>query len=212
MGGGIAGGGGGDASSPATGSPSPTASGGGKRGRDPEDEVYIDNLHSSKRYLSEIMATSLNGLSFGDSIEEPLVESPQHSENLYFPRDEFSLQYSPMSEDSDETRFFDLNLPHPCHSSNHPCNSSSNNCGAIAQACNSSIASVATRRGSSDTEGRFPSSPNDYCHVGDLRRTALLRSVQMRAQPVLKSGSENGELEVSSEKSSQEDNDEEDII
>lgn len=26
----------------------------GKRGRDPEDEVYVDNLHSHKRYLSEV--------------------------------------------------------------------------------------------------------------------------------------------------------------
>lgn len=26
----------------------------GKRSRDPEDEVYIDNLHSHKRYLSEV--------------------------------------------------------------------------------------------------------------------------------------------------------------
>lgn len=25
-----------------------------KRGRDPEDEVYVDNLHSHKRYLSEV--------------------------------------------------------------------------------------------------------------------------------------------------------------
>ena len=39
-----------------------------------------------------------------------------------------------------------------------------------------------TRRGP-DAEARFPSSPNDACHTGDLRRTALLRSVQMRAQP-----------------------------
>lgn len=27
---------------------------GGKRSRDPEDEVYLDNLHSHKRYLSEV--------------------------------------------------------------------------------------------------------------------------------------------------------------
>lgn len=26
----------------------------GKRSRDPEDEVYLDNLHSHKRYLSEV--------------------------------------------------------------------------------------------------------------------------------------------------------------
>lgn len=29
-------------------------SGGGKRGRDPEEDVYVDNLHSHKRYLSEV--------------------------------------------------------------------------------------------------------------------------------------------------------------
>lgn len=46
------GGSGGDA---AAGSPSSTGNGGGKRGRDPEDEVYLDNLHSSKRYLSEVL-------------------------------------------------------------------------------------------------------------------------------------------------------------
>lgn len=39
------------------------------------------------------------------------------------------------------------------------------------------------RQRGSDSEGRFPSSPNDMCHTIDLRRAALLRSVQMRAQP-----------------------------
>lgn len=28
--------------------------GGTKRGRDPEEEVYLDNFHSHKRYLSEV--------------------------------------------------------------------------------------------------------------------------------------------------------------
>lgn len=32
----------------------PTPSPSGKRSRDPEDEVYVDNLHSHKRYLSEV--------------------------------------------------------------------------------------------------------------------------------------------------------------
>lgn len=31
-----------------------SASPNGKRSRDPEDEIYIDNLHSHKRYLSEV--------------------------------------------------------------------------------------------------------------------------------------------------------------
>jgi hypothetical protein len=34
--------------------PSSGGSGGGKRGRDPEEDVYVDNLHSHKRYLSEV--------------------------------------------------------------------------------------------------------------------------------------------------------------
>lgn len=38
-------------SSSATSSPTGT----GKRNRDPEDEVYVDNLHSHKRYLSEVL-------------------------------------------------------------------------------------------------------------------------------------------------------------
>ncbi|KAJ4905474.1 hypothetical protein Rs2_09132 [Raphanus sativus] len=37
-----------------------------------------------------------------------------------------------------------------------------------------------SRQRGSDAEGRFPSSPSDICHS---RRTALLRSVQMRTQP-----------------------------
>lgn len=37
-----------------TGASSSTPSGSAKRSRDPEDEVYLDNLHSSKRYLSEV--------------------------------------------------------------------------------------------------------------------------------------------------------------
>jgi hypothetical protein len=34
--------------------PSSGSSGGGKRGRDPEEDVYVDNLYSHKRYLSEV--------------------------------------------------------------------------------------------------------------------------------------------------------------
>ena len=36
-------------------SPSSSSSPSGKRSRDPEDEVYVDNLHSHKRYLSEVL-------------------------------------------------------------------------------------------------------------------------------------------------------------
>jgi hypothetical protein len=49
------GGSGGDA---AAGSPGSTGNCGAKRGRDPDDEVYLDNLHSSKRYLSEVFFLS----------------------------------------------------------------------------------------------------------------------------------------------------------
>lgn len=46
------------------------------------------------------------------------------------------------------------------------------------------ISSSQPRQRGSDTEGRFPSSPSDICHSADLRRAALLRSVQMRTQPL----------------------------
>ncbi|KAJ6710570.1 hypothetical protein OIU74_011438 [Salix koriyanagi] len=55
------------------------------------------SINSHKRYLSEIMASSLNGLTVGDPLQENLMESPA--------RDELSLQYSPMSEDFDDSRF-----------------------------------------------------------------------------------------------------------
>ncbi|KAK9015363.1 hypothetical protein V6N11_006474 [Hibiscus sabdariffa] len=58
----------------------------GKRSRDPEDEVYLDNLHSHKRFLSEIMASSLNGLTVGDSLPENLLESPARSEGVFYTR------------------------------------------------------------------------------------------------------------------------------
>lgn len=35
-------------------SPASSSSPSGKRTRDPEDEVYLDNLRSQKRYLSEV--------------------------------------------------------------------------------------------------------------------------------------------------------------
>ncbi|XP_066362251.1 uncharacterized protein [Miscanthus floridulus] len=96
---------------------SPPSSGGGKRGRDPEEDVYVDNLHSHKRYLSEpllcttvaaffsnslgspgdlIMASSLNGLSVGDSLPDNIMESPARSETASCFRDEILSQYSPM--------------------------------------------------------------------------------------------------------------------
>ncbi|XP_058082636.1 uncharacterized protein LOC131230717 [Magnolia sinica] len=175
----------------------------GKRSRDPEDEIYLDNLHSHKRYLSEIMASSLNGLTVGDSMSENLMESPARSEGMnYYPRDEISSQYSPMSEDSDDSRYCDNPLntsmaqpdslstfigpvsPHrhqrllAGYSSPPPTHSyPSFGCTPTSTACSQ------PRQRGSDSEGRFPSSPSDICHSADLRRAALLRSVQMRVQP-----------------------------
>ncbi|XP_020550689.1 uncharacterized protein LOC105163067 isoform X2 [Sesamum indicum] len=190
-------------------SSSPTATTAGvaspsiKRGRDPEDEVYVDNLHSHKRYLSEIMASSLNGLTVGDPLSENLMDSPL--------RDEISVQYSPMSEDSDDSRYYESSTntcssqpesaptspvsPYRCQKplsgfvSGPPTTSYPSPSGIA-----SPSASPQPRQRGSDTEGRFPSSPSDICHSADLRRAALLRSVQMRAQPV---GSSNFELPLS---------------
>lgn len=135
-----------------------------------------------------------------------------------------------MSEDSDECRFYDptsasshnptqVHVDTSCSSPSSPHryqkvvtgNSTSTSCSAYQLPCNSlsTVICSPTRRGSHESEGRFPSSPNDMCHVADLRKTALLRSVQMRAQPQatneshLNQGQEIGEsseLEASSEK------------
>ncbi|KAL5983603.1 hypothetical protein ACLOJK_017691 [Asimina triloba] len=202
-----------------------TSSPSAKRGRDPEDEIYVDNLHSHKRYLSEIMASSLNGLTVGDSMPENLMESPARSEGMsYYPRkkmkmnkrDEISSQYSPMSEDSDDSRYCDSTLgtsmaqpdspgtpfspvsPHrnqkllAGHSSPPP----SYSYPSLSYAPSSTTSSTQHRQRGSDSEGRFPSSPSDICHSADLRRAALLRSVQMRAQPL---GPPSYELPYSSE-------------
>ncbi|KAL4572155.1 hypothetical protein LXL04_018924 [Taraxacum kok-saghyz] len=65
-------------------SSSTVASPSGKRSRDPEDEVYVDNVHSHKRSLSEMMASSSNGLSVGDSLLENLMDSPARSESMFY--------------------------------------------------------------------------------------------------------------------------------
>uniref|UniRef100_A0A0D9WD13 Uncharacterized protein n=1 Tax=Leersia perrieri TaxID=77586 RepID=A0A0D9WD13_9ORYZ len=174
-------------------------SGGGKRGRDPEEDVYVDNLHSHKRYLSEIMASSLNGLSVGDSLVDNIMESPARSESASYFRDEMISQYSPMSEDSDDYRCYDTQLnPNGSQTdamvspSTSPMSSPhrfqkpqsallSANPYPLPSCSLSSVVCSNPRRGS-ENEGRFPSSPNDMCHGADLRKTALLRSVQMRVQ------------------------------
>ncbi|KAL2556608.1 putative protein TPRXL [Forsythia ovata] len=169
------------------------ASPSGKRSRDPEDEVYLDNLRSHKRYLSEIMASSLNGLTVGEPLSENLMESPQRSESMLYLRDELSLQYSPMSEDLDDLRYYETST-NACSSkpeslptspvSPYKCQRPfSGFASGPPTTSYPSVTSSQLRQQGSDSETRFPSSPSDICHSGDLRRAALLRSVQMRGQP-----------------------------
>ncbi|KAG8663579.1 uncharacterized protein LOC110613075 isoform X2 [Manihot esculenta] len=178
----------------------PTASPNGKRSRDPEDEVYLDNLHSHKRYLSEIMASSLNGLTVGEPLSENLMESPARSEGMFSARDEMSLQYSPMSEDSDDSRFCETPIntcsfqpeslptspvsPYRYQRPFGGFSSASSTSSYSVHGCPAtSVSCSQPRQRGSDSEGRYPSSPSDICHSADLRRAALLRSVQMRTQP-----------------------------
>uniref|UniRef100_A0A0A9GQT6 Uncharacterized protein n=1 Tax=Arundo donax TaxID=35708 RepID=A0A0A9GQT6_ARUDO len=145
------------------------------------------------------MASSLNGLSVGNSLPDNIMESPARSETASCVRDEILSQYSPMSEDSDDYRCYDTQLnpnvsqPDPMVSpSTSPMSSPHrhqkpqsaflpSNPYPLPSCSLSSVVCSHARRGS-DNEGRFPSSPNDMCHGADLRRTALLRSVQMRVQ------------------------------
>ncbi|GJN05315.1 hypothetical protein PR202_ga22937 [Eleusine coracana subsp. coracana] len=243
---------------------SPAAGGGGKRGRDAEEDVYVDNLHSHKRYLSEVMASSMNGLSVGDSVTDNAMRSPVRMENtpcfryshlipyvlshalpiqidvhhnvpLALFRTEWMLitiqhilvlsllmlqrtlgmsvscycvdnlncshhfrDETTVSEKSEDFRSYDnqvntsRNQTDMSSSSTSPISSpnrfqkpntcsSSGNQYPLPSSSLSAVASSNVRRGT-EHEGRIPSSPNDMCHSGDLRRTALLRSVQMRVQ------------------------------
>lgn len=116
-------------------------------------------------------------------------------------RDEMSMQYSPMSEESDDYRYYDTQVntngnqtdvlgnpstslissahrfqrPHTWFSSASPYPLPSCSLPAV-------ICSPARRGCGTEQEGWIPSSPNDMCYGGDLRRTALLRSVQMKVQ------------------------------
>ncbi|KAJ6807746.1 uncharacterized protein M6B38_171245 [Iris pallida] len=171
------------------------ASPSGKRGRDPqEEEMCLDNFHSHKRYLSEIIASSLNGLTVGESLRESLLESPPS-------REEVTAPYSPMSEDSDDSRFIGdptlSNLVVPSESISRPTSPvsphghqrplsglfSSVNPNPVSGCTLPAVICSHPRGRRTDSEGRFPSSPSDMCHTADLRKTALLRSVQMRTQP-----------------------------
>lgn len=79
-----------------------------------------------------------------------------------------------MSEDSDESRY--------CEATTNSCPSQPESRPTSPVSPYRSTVSQPRQRGS-DSEGRFPSSPSDICHSADLRRAALLRSVQMRAHP-----------------------------
>ncbi|CAK9267566.1 unnamed protein product [Sphagnum jensenii] len=57
----------------------------GKRSRVVEDEIYYDNYHVHKLYLTEVMASSLNGLKVGESESCTQRASPPLPENMVSP-------------------------------------------------------------------------------------------------------------------------------
>ncbi|KAG8084760.1 hypothetical protein GUJ93_ZPchr0010g9237 [Zizania palustris] len=122
---------------------------------------------------------------------QPEFEDSSSSVLLLEKRDEIISQYSPMSEDSDDYRCYDPQI-NPSASQNDAMVSPSTspmssphrfqkpqsgflpaNPYPLPSCSLSSVVCSHARRGS-ESEGRFPSSPNDMCHGADLRRTALL--------------------------------------
>lgn len=113
-------------------------------------------------------------------------------------RDEMSLQYSPMSEDSDDSRYYETatntcshqpesrpTSPVSPYRNQRPLSSVNSGLPSTSYGCHTPPnTSSQPRQRNSDSEGRFPSSPSDICHSADLRRAALLRSVQMRTHPL----------------------------
>eukprot|EP00249_Psilotum_nudum_P011807 c23395_g1_i1 orf=279-1367(-) len=189
----------------------------GKRTRSAEDELFLDNYHMQKRYLSEVMASSFDGLKVGDSLPEDIQTSPQtfdliestaHTElgcisrsTSSFPSncEEMSTLDSLMSDESDESIGYRVWRNNETAKRNLTCHSDpvspsaqrilTNNGSHPDGMC--SMLPMATcpvncsRQRATETGSRFPPSPSDPCYPGDLRRTALLRSVQMRAQSPL---------------------------
>lgn len=182
---------------------------GSKRVR-PEDEVYLDNFHVHKRYLSEVMASSLNGLKVGDTFSGGSKVVPQTFDPMDSPTitetagvskslssypsngDELSTLDSYMSDDSDDSicyrsgRYYETpqrTLSSLCDSlrAASPLKSSK---GVPSGYSMSSVPLPCTqpKQRVPDAESRFPPSPSDPCYAADLRRAALLRSLQMRAQ------------------------------
>ncbi|KAH7439878.1 hypothetical protein KP509_04G079900 [Ceratopteris richardii] len=190
---------------------------GSKRVR-PDDEVYLDNFHSHKRYLSEVMASSLNSLKVGDSLSGGLKGSSQASDPIDSPAltetcgiskslssypsngDELSTLDSYMSDESDNdsvcyrtgrvyyrnpqralSSFCESGIASPVKSSKGV----SSGTNAIISGFSMSsppLPCIQSKQRVPDAEARFPSSPSDPCYSADLRRAALLRSLQMRAQ------------------------------
>lgn len=122
-----------------------------------------------------------------------------------------SCQYSPMSEDSDDSRFSEtpMNTCFP-HSDSlptspvspyryqRPLNAFYSTPSTSSYSLPGNVSTVTCsqpRKRGSDTEGRFPSSPSDICHSADLRKAALMRSVHMKTQPA---GSSSLELQFGS--------------
>ncbi|KAI5071352.1 hypothetical protein GOP47_0013603 [Adiantum capillus-veneris] len=182
-----------------------------------EDEVYLDNFHVHKRYLSEVMASSLNGLKVGDSFSGGSKVSPQTFEPMDSPAltetagvskslssypsngDELSTLDSYMSDDSDDSicyrtgrycetpqrTFSSLSdssrAASPLKSSKGPFGG--NNAVVSAFSLSSMpLPCTQPKQRVPDAESRFPPSPSDPCYAADLRRAALLRSLQLRAQ------------------------------
>ncbi|KAG5251886.1 protein TPRXL [Salix suchowensis] len=139
----------------------------GKRSRDLEDEI---------------MASSLNGLTVGDPLQENLMESPARSaDTMFFARDELSLQYSPMSEDFDDSRFCETPV-NSCSPQSEslpgspvsPYRQQRSHCGFSSAPYSSSFSS----HGCS-----VVSLPHSLVKEARIPRGCTLRSVQMRTQP-----------------------------
>lgn len=101
---------------------------------------------------------------------------------IYF-RDEISLRSSPLYENSDDSWYYDTST-NAC-SSQPECLPTSSVSPYRCQKSRFSLGPPGTSYPSQPRQrGSFPSSLIDICYSADLRRAALSRSVQMRAQPL----------------------------
>ncbi|KAG0589334.1 hypothetical protein KC19_1G014000 [Ceratodon purpureus] len=220
---------------------------GGKRSRPADDEAYFDNFHNHKRYLTEVMATSLNGLRVGESTPQsqrsspPMdMVSPAHTETAGLSRsassfptshgDDLSTLDSPMSDDSDESVGFRMGrasenpvfLPvstlesvsvtptspvsprrkeyFPPYIPNYSSTLSSRQQTPPPYTPSLPLPCAQTRVKGTDADGRLPPSPSDPCQSADLRRAALLRSLQMRSQSPIRPASSTVAPEKGAEK------------